>query len=276
MPELPEVETIRRQLIESVKGKKIKTVQVIYPKAVRLIKMNRFLVGLKNSKIIGVGRRAKLLLIHLSNKNTLIVHLKMTGRLLLKKDKDLPNKSTEVIFDLSGQRRLFYDDLRRFGYMKLVPTKELKKHFEKNEKYGPEVLEHSFTPAVFKTLLSKKTRSKIKPLLLDQKFIAGVGNIYAQEACYCAKIMPTRSAGSLSGGEINKLHGCLRKVLLKALECRGSSVDDYLDLYGRKGEHVVHLNVYGREGKNCPRCGAEIIKKTIGGRGTSYCPKCQI
>ncbi len=275
MPELPEVETIRRQLDRTVKGKKIVGVTVFYPKVVRPLRPRAFVRGVTGATIRAVRRRAKLILLELSNGNTIVVHLKLTGRLLLKRDPEPPNKSTELVFDLAGPIKLYYDDLRRFGFIKYVPTRHLAAYLTKTEGYGPEPLDASFTAAAFKKLLTKKSGARIKPLLMDQTFIAGVGNIYAQEACFCAGILPTRRVATLTGAEIQKLHGCLRRVMLDAIRHRGSSADTYLDLYGREGTFVPRLRVYGREGQPCVRCSIRLKKMTLAGRGTSYCPRCQ-
>ncbi|MBI4280699.1 bifunctional DNA-formamidopyrimidine glycosylase/DNA-(apurinic or apyrimidinic site) lyase [Candidatus Uhrbacteria bacterium] len=276
MPELPEVETVRRQMAAALGGRKVIRAEVLYPKAIRPLRPAEFVKKVTGATIRGVDRRAKLLLLHLTNGNSLVVHLKMTGRLLLKDDAAEPNQATEIIFDLSGPNKFFYDDIRRFGFVKLMPTKNIADYLEKKEGFGPEPLAASFTVSVFKNLLRKKPRSKIKPLLMDPTFIAGVGNIYAQEACFCAKILPSRPAASLTDDERRRLYRCLRNILRDALKHRGSSVDAYLDLFGRPGEFVPKLKVYDRAGKPCPRCRAFIQKITLAGRGTSFCPNCQL
>lgn len=275
MPELPEVETIRRQLDRTVKGKKIVKVEVLYPKVVRPLTATAFRRGVTGASIRAVRRRAKLILLELSNGNTMVVHLKLTGRLLLKHDPEPPNKSTELVFDLTGPTKLYYDDLRRFGFIKYVPTRELERYLNEKGGYGPEPFDASFTVVAFKKLLAMRPNAKIKPLLMDQTFIAGMGNIYAQEACFCAGILPTRRVGTLTDAAIQKLHSCLRRVMQDAIRHRGSSANDYLDLYGQEGQFVPRLKVYGREGKPCVRCGTRLKKMTLASRGTSWCPKCQ-
>lgn len=293
MPELPEVETICRQLKKTVVGKKIVSVDVLYPKVVRPFSSRSFSRGVIDATIRRVSRRAKLILLELSNGKTMIVHLKLTGRLLFfgrggatplsrssnrGKGAAAPRdigKSTELIFNLNDGSMLRYDDLRRFGYIRYLSTKDLEHYFAK-EGYGPEPFDRSFTPGRFKMMLQKKAVKKIKPLLMDQTFLAGVGNIYAQEACFCGGISPMRRAGKLTGAEIRKLYTCLRSVMTAAVKAHGSSSNDYLDLYGHEGAFVPKLKVYGREGEPCRRCRCRLKKMILAGRGTVFCSNCQV
>ncbi len=275
MPELPEVETIRRQLVRAIKGKKIIKVQVLYPRVVRPLSPAQFTRRVTGAIIRAVRRRAKLILIELSNGQTMVIHLKLSGRLLLGKDQEPPRKLTELIFDLSGPLRLFYDDLRRFGFIRCLPTKELSFYLEEKEKFGLEVFSPALTVKRWTEMLEQKARQRIKPLLMDQKFLAGVGNIYAQEACFLAKIDPRRRAGSLSGLEARRLYHSLRRLLRAAIQARGTSSDGYPDLYGQEGNFWSRLKVYGRGGQPCRVCGAILKKMTLAGRGTVYCPSCQ-
>lgn len=274
MPELPEIETIKRQLSKKLQGKKITDIEIRFQKILKGITAKNFKKVVKEAKIKNIGRRAKLVLITLSTSNTLIIHLKLTGRLLFVSKKTEPTKHTRIIFYLSSGGKLFFEDIRKFGFIKAVPTEDLELFFQK-ERFGPEPLEKGFSLKIFKELLIKKSRSKIKPLLMEQKFIAGVGNIYSSEACFCAGILPTRIAGSLKDEEIKKLYNCLRKILRAAIKTKGSSVDAYRDVSGQKGKYEPFLKVYGRGGEKCLKCG-NIIKTTrLGGRGTAYCGKCQ-
>jgi formamidopyrimidine-DNA glycosylase len=287
MPELPEVETIRRELARVLIGKKITQVVVNLPKAIRG-SVAAFRQKITRAKIKSVGRRAKLAVFSLSNGYSFVVHLKMTGQLIYQRQKvlkvgghpikdgarDLPNKFTQVIFRLADGGALFFNDVRKFGFLQLMTTAELENFFQKN-KYGPEPLLDSFTLSVFSSLLKKKTTTKIKPLLMDQTFIAGVGNIYATESCFYARLNPTRTVDSLKPQEVKKLDTGLRSILKNAVHKKGTSMSNYVDAYGQPGNYVPSLKVYGREGESCPRCRATIKNITLGGRGTTYCPRCQ-
>lgn len=272
MPELPEVETIKQQLEKNILGKKILKVEVITPKIINQKELP-FKQRLEGSLIKGIKRRAKILIWELINGDSLIFHLKLTGRIIIVKKGSQPTKYTHVVFYFD-KFKIFFEDLRKFGYIKLLNEKE-KDVFFKKLNLGPEILDKNFTLDEFKVLLQKKKKSKIKPLLMDQSFIAGVGNIYAQEACFYAKISPKRQIFHLSNQEIKKLYNGLKEILVMAIKKKGSSVDDYLDLYGKKGDFAPLLKVYGRQGKNCYRCQTEIKFEKINGRGTCFCPKCQ-
>lgn len=287
MPELPEVETIRLELDKVLRNQKIKDVEVRLPKTIRgsVFSFKKILAGLK---LLSVGRRAKLIIINFSNNNSVIIHLKMTGQLVYRHGRQmkigghpikdgvnqLPNKFTQVIFNFNNSGTLFFNDVRKFGYMQLLPTAKLVSLFEKSN-YGLEPLGQDFTLEKFREMLKKKKSLRIKPLLMDQTFIAGIGNIYAVESCFAAGIRPTRRAGSLSLKEIAKLYQSIRTILARAIQKRGTSSKNYVDAYGNPGGYVPSLKVYGRAGKKCFRCGTEIKNMTLGGRGTAYCPHCQ-
>lgn len=270
MPELPEVETIRCQLEASLKNKKILEAKILTPRIIRS-SVKEFARRLKGAKILSVGRRAKLLLLNFSNDWTLLTHLKMTGQYLIS---GKPDKHVHIIFKLSGKKQLLFRDVRKFGFLKLIKTSELNNYFTK-EKYGPEPLEKNFTLAKFTELLDNKTSGRIKPLLIDQKFLAGVGNIYAQEICFYAGVDPRRQIKTLNKKEIKKLFSGLKKILTSAVKLRGTSADDYLDIHGHRGSYAQRLKVYRRKGKKCLRCGTALKEIRLGGRGTTYCPGCQ-
>ena len=296
MPELPEVETIRRQLQSRLAGKTIKSVEVLYPKVVHGMSTTNFIRALKGKHIKEVSRQGKLILIRLDGTETLVVHLKMTGRLLLHNPpqpsltlregvKKFPplkvrggaggvTKSTEIVFTFTNGTALHYDDLRRFGYMKVLPTNAEAKLVQKDQ-LGIDFFDRALTANKFAELISSRGGSQIKPLLLDQSLIAGIGNIYAQEACFISKIHPLRKAGDLSDKELTELYWALNKIMKKAIKLGGSSADDYVDAFGKQGKFVPHLKVYGREDKPCMRCKTKLVKKNIGGRGTVFCLKCQ-
>lgn len=284
MPELPEVETIRRQLQSQIVGRTIKAVEVLYLKVVHGMSVADFVRALKGRKVREVGRQGKLILIRLAGDETLVVHLKMTGQLLLTKQEAEPperqgpglpiSKSTEVIFNFTDRTVLLYDDLRRFGFMKIVPTTK-EAEFVQKQKLGIDFFDKLLTAQKFRELICSRGRLQIKPLLMDQSLISGIGNIYAQEACFAARVHPLRKANTLSDAEISALYKALYTIMKKAIKDRGASVDDYVDAFGRQGNFVPRLKVYGREGKSCLRCKTKLAKKSIGGRGTVFCPKCQ-
>lgn len=274
MPELPEVQTIVNQLNKEAAGKEIRAVDILFSKPLKGISAADFKKKTAGSKFEKFGRRAKLIIGFLSNGFSLIFHLKLTGRLLLLKESDQISKHTHLVFHLEGGKKLVFEDFRKFGYVKFLKSEDLNQLFAK-EKLGPEPLDKEFTLEKFKELLFKKPNAKIKPLLMDQTFIAGVGNIYAQEACFCARILPMRKIGTLTAKEISDLYHCLLKILEAAIEKHGSSVDAYLTIYGKEGEYVPSLKVYGRGGEKCLRCGAILKEIRLGGRGTVFCSRCQ-
>lgn len=273
MPELPEVETIRRQLNREVKSKTIVDIKVVKAKKIN-VPAKEFVRLLKDAKIKDVGRRAKMLLLNFDNGWTAVIHLIMTGRLLIKSREAIPTPHTCVIFTLNTGKKLFWDDIRTFGYLKLIKTENLEK-FLAEQGFGPEPMPKNFTPKILKNCLRKYGRKKIKPLLLEQRCVAGIGNIYAAEIFAFAGVHPLRRAESLSDKEISKMHRGLKKILASAIAARGSSVDDYVDLYGKAGNFVPKLQVYGREGERCAYCGWKIKKIILAGRGTYFCPRHQ-
>ncbi len=269
MPELPEVETIKLQLEKRIKGETIRGVEVLNPRLIN-VSVPKFISKTKGVKIKSLRRRAKLLVIDLSSGDSLLVHLKLTGLLIMDQK---PDKHTSVIFEFEGSKKLLYKDLRKFGYMKLLSTSQTDKIL--NKEFGPEPLSKDFTPEKFKELLLKKKKAKIKPLLMDQKFLAGIGNIYAQETCFYAKVNPERKVGTLENGEVKDVYDGLRKIMNAAIKSGGTSVDAYRDVDGREGNFITRLKVYGREGQECFRCGAKIKAIKLSGRTTCFCPKCQ-
>lgn len=292
MPELPEVETIRQDLNERLIGYQFKKVIVydfrnVAPSASFLTKK---LVGLK---IIKFDRRGKLLIIRLSDKNlNLLIHLKMTGQLILQFKKEilagghslsndsflgavggsLPNSYTRVQFNLSKGAKLYFNDLRKFGYIKLIQTEKLNSILK--IAFGPEPLDKEFSLIFFQNLL-KRHKVPIKALLLNQSAISGLGNIYVDESLFIAKIKPTRISNLLNNDEVKNLRLAIRRVLIKAIKYRGTTFSDFVDLKGKRGNFSDHLLVYGRKGQNCLKCNQEIKKIKLVGRGTHYCSNCQ-
>ncbi len=277
MPELPEVETIRRQLQKLIVGKRIKEVKVNLPKMVKvsLVKFRKIITG---ARIKAVRRRAKILIIGLSNGWSMLIHLKMSGRLIFRKKreelKEQDKKWNHLIYYFTDASRLFHNDLRQFGYVKLVKTGELNDFFKK-EKLGPEPLDKNFTFSEFSTILKSRPRARIKQFLMDPKNIAGIGNIYSDEILFFAGIHPLRRNNDLKPAEIRKIFQGIKKILPSALKFRGTSQDLYLDALGRKGNYVPKLKVYGREGEKCKGCGGIVERLKIGGRSAHFCPKCQ-
>lgn len=269
MPELPEVETICRGLAKRVIGKKISRVDILEKKMVSPKNLTEKLKGLK---ITGLERRAKLLIFKLSSGDFLAIHLKLTGQLIYRAKEGTVEKYTRLIFTFSDNSRLFFNDLRKFGYLKIVNREELERI--KNE-YGVEPLTKEFNLAKFKELLVRRPRMKIKQLLMDQRLIAGLGNIYADEACFYAGVRPHRLAGGLSEVEAKKLWQAIPRILKKAIIKGGASTDTYVDASGRQGEYESSLMVYGRGGEPCKKCGNKIVRIILAGRGAHYCPKCQ-
>ena len=272
MPEMPEVETIKRDLEKRVKGKKIDRVIIKNKKSVKLPAPTEFIRRMEGKVFIRVERRGKFLLLGLDSEDSLVIHLKLTGRLIYsKKGEELDY--TRVVFVFQDHTQLSFTDVRGFGGIWLIPDRDFQR-IPTLDNLGPEPLEESFTVAKFRELLKGK-RGKIKSLLMDQEFIAGVGNIYSQEALFLSQIHPERSPSSLAEEEIEKLYKNLRQILKEAISYRGSSVDAYVDLEGKKGNFESQLKVYGREGKACSKCGATIKRIDISGRGTYFCPNCQ-
>jgi len=265
MPELPEVETIRRDLAKTILGKKITEVCVNNPRVIREPSPAAFKRSFEGAAIKNILRRGKLLILELSNGKALAIHLRMTGQLVY------PGKvkSSRVAFHFADGRALDFNDQRLFGELRLVDDWKKLKFVQA---LGPEPFD--LTSADFKDMLAKK-KTKIKPLLMDQGFIAGIGNLYASEILFRAKINPLRPGQSLDPKEKETLYRETKEVLASAIKHGGSSVDDYVRVSGKPGDYVRFHQVYGRQGKPCFICGSPVKKITQGGRGTYFCPKCQ-
>ncbi len=270
MPELPEVETIKTQLNKLIKGKKIKEVEVRMPKLVRH-PVKEFKKLVEGRKIVSFSRRGKLLIIELSNQYFLVVHLKLSGQLIYN---GKIGKHTHLIYYFTDKTHLAHNDLRKFGYVKIVNKDSLGRLIEK-EKYGPEPLSREFSLGLFKEILNKRKKSKIKTLLMDQTFIAGIGNIYASEILFRAEVMPTRVVETLKPEEIKKIYQAIKTILKLAIKKKGTSANDYLDAKGEKGDYLKVAKVYQREGQPCLVCGTKIKRIKMNSRSSFYCPKCQ-
>lgn len=338
MPELPEVETVRRGLQRLIVHKKVAQVTHDAPRSFpnAPADVEQFLIG---ATIAAVRRRAKVLLIDLDSGYSLVIHLKMTGQLVFvghKKIEDgisnmedgesqkaddqtpltsrkasfrgrgddggltspssggvspsirfgaghpndsliglLPDKSTRVEITFEDSSKLFFNDQRKFGWMKLYPTVEVP-NIAFMQKVGPEPLEDDFTPEQFAKRFARRARTNIKAALLDQSVVAGVGNIYADESLWMAKIHPKTLVGDLPNSKFQLLYTSLREVMNLSIEKGGSSNSTYRDAEGNKGSYMQFANVFRREGQPCHRCGAIIEKSRVAGRGTHTCPHCQI
>jgi len=272
MPELPEVETIRRDLLGHVVGRTITGVRVAAG-AERVIRGDdSFVRRLAGRRIDGLSRRGKYLLFRLDSEERplfLAVHLRMTGSLLYRRSGDPPDAYVRAVIALDDGSELRYADLRKLGQMWLVDSSE-----EAVGRLGPEPLDAAFTVAKLRETLVGR-RAPIKSVLLDQRAIAGIGNIYADEALFAARIHPLRPASSLSEAEVKRLYRAIRRVLNDALGNRGSSFRDYVDAAGREGRHQLRVKVFRRTGQPCYVCGAEIARIKVGGRSTHFCPHCQ-
>ena len=320
MPELPEVETVRRGLQCLIVGKKVANVTHDTPKSFpnAVSEVSEFLLG---STILEVRRRAKVLLIDLDSNYTLAIHLKMTGQLVFIKEghtpplasevnsetshnplkltqsahtehgeemrwgaghpndsliHSLPDKSTRVEFTFTDGSRLFFNDQRKFGWVKLYPTIEVP-NINFMQRVGPEPLEDDFTPDQFAQRFQRRARTNIKAALLDQTVVAGVGNIYADESLWSAKIHPKRLVGSITVAEFKSLYTELRAVMNLSIEKGGSTDKNYVDAEGHRGSYLQFANVFRREGQPCPRHPDVLIGKLrVAGRGTHICPHCQV
>lgn len=271
MPELPEAETIVRSLSTKITGLRIKSYYLLDP---GLLKENSLipLESLTDKKIIKVRRRGKMIFIDLEGDLTLAFHLKMTGRLIWKSAENISDKHTRLIIKFHRtENELHFQDMRKFGFIYLFSTsKELETPWISS--LGPEPLKIKY--AAFSNLFRSRKRP-VKCLLLDQKFLAGIGNIYADEILFRAKIHPKQKSCSLSERDKKKLWRSMRRVLFEAVELRGSSVRNYIDSNGERGAFQDFHRVYGREGLPCLECGTKIRRIRLGGRSSFFCPQCQ-
>ena len=265
MPELPEVETIKQELVKALLGKKITGVFIHNPAVIREPSPEKFKKELGGAIIKNVLRKAKVLILELSGGKSLVIHLKMTGQLVYPGD----GKKSRISFRLSDGEMLDFNDQRLFAELRLLDDWRNLKFIQG---LGPEPFD--LAPAQFKEMLASK-KTKIKPLIMDQAFISGVGNLYAAEALFRSRIHPARSAQSLSDKEKEKLLKEIKATLTEAIKHKGSSIDQYVQLSGRQGDYAKYHKVYGRQGKPCLVCKTQIKRISLGGRGTYFCPKCQ-
>jgi len=290
MPELPEVETIVRELKDEVLNRTFLDIWTDAPNLLKGETVEGFKKILVGKKIVNVRRRAKNILIDLSDDHVLLIHQKITGHLLLgrwKQEKDRwiaeekgplsddpMNRFLHVVFLMDDGRQLALSDARKFAKVELWKRSEL----EASEDYlelGPEPLEDSFTLEEFENLFLKK-KGKVKVVLMDQTFISGIGNIYASEILFDAKIHPEEDVSRLDHDDLRKMYDAMRRILLRSIDLKGDSFSDFRTLYGEKGGTQGITKVYQKEGKECPDCGGIINRIKQGGRSSFFCPKCQI
>ncbi|MDZ7726054.1 MAG: bifunctional DNA-formamidopyrimidine glycosylase/DNA-(apurinic or apyrimidinic site) lyase [Candidatus Campbellbacteria bacterium] len=272
MPELPEVETVRRQLKPYILEKEIEKVEVFTQKIINYDK--NFAHLLQGLQFIKIDRVGKLLIFLTSEADTvLLVHLKMTGKLIYFENENVEykDKHTHVVFHFSDGSVLTYSDIRKFGYVKRVDPEELK---STKEKYGIEPSTDRFTEDNFAKIF-KKRKTPLKALLIDQKAIAGLGNIYVDEVCFRAGVRPSRRTNKVTKEERRKLFKACQEVLDEAIKYGGTTFMNFSDAQNKSGNYSEHLYVFGREGDRCYRCGSTIKKVRVSGRGTYYCPACQ-
>lgn len=286
MPELPEVETVKRGLSRLVIGKIVSSAESNWPKSFPNLQadVDLFLIG---ARIIGVRRRAKVLIIDLDTKYSLVIHLKMTGQIVYKGREsfaaghpndsmigELPDRSTRVILGFDDGSNLYFNDQRKFGWVRLMPTVEIP-NLPFMLKVGPEPLTAEFTAKIFINRVKKRANTTIKAAILDQSILAGVGNIYADESLWGAKIYPGNRVRDISYSKLTKLQKEIVYVMTLSIEKGGSTDKNYVDAEGKKGNYLEFARVFRRENLPCPRCGTVIVKTRVAGRGTHYCPKCQ-
>jgi len=287
MPELPEVETIRLGLSELLPARRITHVTHDWAKSFPNAPADVWHF-MQHATVIAVRRRAKVLLIDLDTNYSLVIHLKMTGQLVFRSQTErfgaghpndslvgeLPDKSTRVAITFADRSQLFFNDQRKFGWMRLVPTAEIEQ-LDFFRKVGPEPLADDFKPADFIARLQRRQNSGVKAVLLDQTVVAGIGNIYADESLWGAKIHPLARVRDIAPATLEKLYHSLRAVLQLSIEKGGSTDRNYVNHEGKRGSYLTFARVFRREGKPCPRCGTTITKLRVAGRGTHVCPHCQ-
>lgn len=272
MPELPEVETVRKGLVSLVKGKTIAKVDVYWPRIVEFPEVDIFKQQLVGERIETVDRRGKYLIFHFTHYE-MVSHLRMEGKYEFYKEATPLDKHSHVRFIFTDGSELVYHDVRKFGRMALL-RKGTAQDYKGLKQLGPEPTAENFDLTDFKAQL-KKSSTMIKPLLLNQKIVAGLGNIYVDEVLWLAKIHPEQPADTLTPQAVRRLREAIIEVITKAKEAGGTTIRTYLNALGEAGHFQQELNVYGQTGKPCPRCGTPIVKIKVAQRGTHFCPHCQ-
>lgn len=267
MPELPEVETVKNEISPYVLGRRITGITLFWDRMVKEPSAQEFIKRVTGQTIEAINRHGKYLLLSLSNGEILVIHLKMTGALIIGASE--PPEYTRAIIHLDNGQNVYFRDPRKFGVLRLANDASVI-----DSKLGPEPLEAEFTPEVFAARLEGR-KVPIKALLLDQKFLAGVGNMYADEALFAARIHPERIAGSLTKADTKRLYDAIRQVLIAGIISKGASVANYLRPDGSIGTAHYGFNVAHGHNKTCPVCGGPVERIVVRGRGTYYCPRCQ-
>ena len=267
MPELPEVETIRAQLAPRLEGRVLARVEILDPRLTRPHDLFEVVEELEGDRVRTVERRGKYLVLRLESGLALLVHLRMTGGFGFE-----PATHERAVLELDDGTRVTYRDVRRFGTWLVLEDADLVPYL--SLKNGPEPLGRRFTAGWLARSLARR-RAPLKAVLLDQRVVAGLGNIYADEALWRARLGPLRPAQGISPDEARRLHRAIRAVLRRGIERQGSTFRDYATPEGSAGAMQDEFRVYGREGEPCRRCGTPIAKTRVGGRGTWFCPRCQ-
>jgi len=289
MPEGPEVETIRRGLELGIVGQKIAGLEVLWDGSfvVPEDERQRWLIG---ATVTHVERHGKVLVLRLDNGRALLFHLKMTGQVVLEKAdgerfagghpsesmaSGLPDRSTRVVFEFETGDRMYFNDQRKFGWIKLVAAAEVMRD-ALVARLGPEALSDGFNVTYLSEQLQRHAKAPVKAVILDQSTVAGIGNIYADESLHLARIHPARLAGSLTPGEVKRLHAAIREIMALGIEHGGTSFAHYVNSLGGKGDYLEHARVFRRQGQPCPVHPETLVQKIrVAGRGTHICPKCQ-
>lgn len=279
MPEMPEVEQVRKTLAPHIEGKTITSVEVYLDRLIKHPTPEAFVKGLVGKTIAKVGRKGKYLVLHMAQdgeasavEQRLIVHLRMTGALIAQSSEQPAPKYAKIKFEITDGVTMWFTDIRTFGTLYLVTNNDA--YIEGYETLGPEPLSEEFTVEYLEPLAAK-SRKPVKTFILDQKVIAGLGNIYADECLALSGILPMRLANTLSHEEVVALQAAINAVIAQGIKNRGTTFRDYKDGEGNKGDNQNHLLVYGRKGEPCKKCGAALLGTKIGGRGTVYCEHCQ-
>ncbi|PXV67925.1 bifunctional DNA-formamidopyrimidine glycosylase/DNA-(apurinic or apyrimidinic site) lyase [Halanaerobium congolense] len=275
MPELPEVETVVKGLRPLIKDRIVTAVEIREKNMIAYPENNidEFKESLIGSKIEAINRRGKYIIIELNNEKNMVIHLRMTGKLLVKEVEEFRDKHTHVIFSLNDGQEIRFNNIRKFGRVYLID----KNHPEQAgglSDLGPEPLSEDLTLTDFKKLF-KNRRALMKSLLLNQHFVAGIGNIYADEILFLSGVRPDRTADTLTEDEKEKIYHNMRHILKKGIIYGGTSFSDYVNAFGEKGSFQEELKVHQREGEECYSCGTKINKIKVSGRSTYFCPKCQ-
>lgn len=287
MPELPEVQTVVNDLQVKLAGQTIDDVKVSSAKQVSPPPA-RFIRQLRGRRVASVSRRAKVVVFHLDRGLVLVGHMKMTGQFIYRsrlgrlaggghpfgvRGLGLPNRYTQVQLNFRSGDSLYFNDTRKFGYLRLYPLAEWQRLHEGG--WGVDPFDRTFTPAALLSWARRRPKVTIKQLIMDQALLAGVGNIYADESLFRASIDPRRRAQEVTAAEARALVAAIRAILKLAVAKRGTTVNDYLDGHGNRGTYSRYLKVYGRGGQPCVRCRQPLRRTTVGGRGTVYCARCQ-